>query len=335
MANETIYCGISNIVIPYQRECLFLPIFKVDSTGYLPATLPIKGICNDQLSMSDIVRDDNVTLIENYFGITIEEFIKLLIFNECTDNRDVKDTRKKIKESYKLDLISKWTYMWVDKKAYDVMSVCYDGNKKGYHDLGTPEMLYLLGFKEVFDNNITNYNPKRYTKKYQKDNVVFYSDGENLLSDTGRSIFRIDKNTRNENSLSFYVEIPDNLLYLKNKTTEEIWKLKSDRNKENSLRWILGRESTGGNMWDEQLQDFKYVKSISELYIQDIELYGDDLVKLINIYHNLWEIGGEFKPFNELIAYNFKDNNYNIQKTILREFAQIVSFYIYFKNEQK
>ncbi len=59
------------------------------------------------------------------------------------------------------------------------------------------------------------------------------------------------------------------------------------------------------------------------------------IVPLINIYHNLWEIGGEFKPFNELIAYNFKYNDYKIQKTILREFSQIVSVYNYFKNEQK
>lgn len=333
MANEIIYCGISNIVIPYQKECLFLPIFKIDTTGYLPATLPIKGICNDQLSMSNIIHDDNVTLIENYFGITIEEFIELLIFNKWTDN--AKDIRKKIKNSYKLDLISKWTYMWIDKKSYDVMSVCYDGSKKGYHALGTPEMLNLLGFKEVLDNNISNYDPKRFTKKYQKDNVDFYSDGKTLLSNTGRYIFRIDENKENENSLSFYVDIPNNLLYLKDKTSEEVWKLKSNRHKENSLRWILGRESIGENMWDEQLQDFKYVKSISELYIQDIELYGDDLAKLINIYHNLWEIGGEFKPFNESIAYNFKDANYEIQKIILQEFIKITSNYNYFKNEQK
>lgn len=125
----SVYCGISNIGITSEKEEVYiLPIINrnklilSNERHYLPAMLPILGTYNQYGNLENIVKDDNTKLIENYFNITIEEFIKYLIDNNAwgksRNNSDIINIEK-------FDELNEYDYMWILKSVYDDLIINY------------------------------------------------------------------------------------------------------------------------------------------------------------------------------------------------------------------
>lgn len=114
MGSYDVSCGITRLSIHCGDDCVLLPLisprvlnqkkFKLERLGYSkikptsmilytydiwePFCLPIRGKYNDYGSLEEIIKDKNTEIIENYFGIPIEDFVAII-----TDvRRDVYDT---------------------------------------------------------------------------------------------------------------------------------------------------------------------------------------------------------------------------------------------------
>lgn len=338
MGSWSVSCGISNIAIVSGNECCIIPIkgSSQDYGGYLPVTLPIFGVYNDYGGMEEIVKDKNTELIENYLGITIEEFVEFLVDGKFTyDRSEVKPITKKLEDNGKLSEVKDWRFMWVDKKVYDVMSQNYDKWERGNHNFGTPEMLNLLGFEEVNDGSIENYDPKRFNKKYKKGDSFFYSDGNTLLSDKNQYIFYTDKG--NENSLCNYMELPAELEYIKEKTGAEVWRILSRKDRMDKIGYIFGTVrgylsamefmelviggiKERGEEIPEDIAD-RIKKEISIMYFDDMEEFGDRMVGLCNVRSNMHAMSSRFYP--HVLHLTPQCGEYEIHQILLDEFAKI------------
>ena len=339
MGSWSVSCGISNIAITSGNECCIIPIKESHQEygGYLPTTLPIFGKYDDYGGMEDIVEDENTKLIEAFFGITIAEFVEFLVDGEFTyDRREVKPIRQKLEDNGKLEHIEKWRFMWVDKQVYEVMAQSYDKYEKGHHDFGTPEMLSLLGFT-LIDGEITNYDPKRFNKKYKKGDLIVYSDGKTMLSEASRYIFYTDKGC--DSSLTTYTELPEELIYIKDKTSREIWRLMSKAKQKEKLGYIFGNRyelELGDTLIDELdglseklgkligLQVNK--KSINKQYFDNMDVFGDLLVGLTNVRGNMHPMSGRFFPHTLYLTPQCGEHEQH--QILLEAFAKINKSYI-------
>jgi hypothetical protein len=166
MGCYSVYCGISNIGITSEKEEVYiLPIISrtkmclscVGFQHYLPAMLPILATYNGYGNVQNIVKDDNTQLIENYFNITIEEFVKYLIDNNSWGKGDIINNEK-------LDELKEYDYMWVLKSVYDELTTNYQ-YKYAKYDItehynisnwkNKPENEKLNEFYNLFGNNRT------------------------------------------------------------------------------------------------------------------------------------------------------------------------------------
>jgi hypothetical protein len=351
MGSWSVSCGISNISITSGNECCIIPLIESDSEygGYVPTTLPIFGRYNDYGGMEDIVEDENTKLIENYLGITIAQLVEFLVDGKFTYNRsEVKPIRKKLEANGKLDEVSKWRFMWIDKQVYDVMSKNYDEWDKGHHDYGTPEMLALLGFTEVEGAEINNYDPKRFNKKYQKGDLFVYSDGRTMLSEKSRYIFYTDKGC--ESSLTTYMQLPEELQYIKDKTSRELWRLMSPKKCKEQLGWIFGDRYSydfddslverlqemiesfaeeGREVSEnlkERLEKAKLPKSIYKQYFTNLDVFGDLLVEMTNVRDNMHPMSCRWFP--HVLYLTPQCGDYKTHQILLEEFARINKTYL-------
>ncbi len=321
----SVNCGISNIAITSGNECCILPIKKnseSDTREYCPATLPIFGQYDDYGGIENIIEDDNTKVIAEYFGITIEEFVSFLVDGKFTYKRDeIKPIVEKLKKNGKYVEISDWRFMWIDKNVYDFMKIDIDNYSKGYMDYGTGDMLKLFGFEFVEKSDIfPNYDPKRFCKKWKKGDVEIYSDGRTILSIDGNYVYHLGKG--GVNSLETYIDIPDDMQYLKTKNREEAWKLMDKFKQCNTLSYIFGRRYGS--------YDFNYGEKKNEeminKYFDNLEIFGDKIVELINISHNLHPMSGEFKP--HVLYLTPQCGEYKLHQIILDKFSEINRNYI-------
>lgn len=341
MGSWSVSCGISNIAITSGNECCIIPLKENHSEygGYLPITLPIFGVYNDYGGMEDIIKDENTKLIENYLGISIDEFIEFLVDGEFTYNRrEVKPIREKLEKSGKLEEVANWRFMWVDKKVYNFMSINHDEWQKGHHDFGTDEMLKLFGFKLVENAKIENYDTKRFNKKYQHGEVFVYSDGNTMLSEKNNFIFYTDKGC--ESSLASYISIPEELKFIKDKTKKEIWRFMSPRDYKQKLGYIFGRREN--HFLDEEflerminklkeagqelIDKYTKPKSIYEQYFLNMEEFGDKIVCLSNVRNNLSPMSSRFFP--HVLYLTPQCGEYQHHQILLEEFVKINKSYI-------
>lgn len=346
MGSWSVSCGISNIAITSGNECCIVPLIESrgEYGGYIPTTLPIFGRYNDYGGMKDIVEDENTKLIENYLGITISEFVEFLVDGKFTfDRREVKPITAKLEANGKLDEVGKWRFMWIDKQVYEVMSKNYDKYEVGHHDYGTPEMLALLGFTLVEGAEISNYDPKRFNKKYQRGNLFVYSDGRTMLSKKSRYIYYTDKGC--ESSLTTYMELPEDLQYLKDKISREVWRLMSPKKCKEQLGWVFGEryDYDLSDSLDETLANLiktlkenghevpedllgKTNKPIHKQYFDNMEVFGDLLVGMTNVKSNLHPMSGRWFP--HVLYLTPQCGEHEQHQILLEAFAKINKSYI-------
>jgi len=352
MGSWSVSCGISNIAITYGNECCIIPLIESLSEygGYVPTTLPIFGRYNDYGGMEDIVEDDNTKLIEKNLGITIDELVEFLVDGKFTyDRGEVKPIANKLETNGKLDEVGKWRFMWVDKQVYEVMSKNHDKWEKGHHDFGTPEMLSLLGFTLVDGAEAINYDPKRFNKKYQRGNLFVYSDGTSMLSEGNRYIMYVGKG--GDSSLETYMSLPEELQYIKDKTSREIWRILSPRKCKERLSWMFGDrygfDSLSYELEESMLEAIKTIeekgetvpesfrktltkkitqKLINQQYFDNMEVFGDLLVGMSNVKSNLYPMSGRWFP--HVLHLTPQCGEYDQHQILLEAFAKINKSYI-------
>ncbi|TXG79096.1 MAG: hypothetical protein E6R13_10325, partial [Spirochaetes bacterium] len=76
----SVKCGLTNLPIYHTQECAILPIqSSIMQKTYYPTMLPIFGIYNGYSDFENIYKDKNTELIEDFFKVSIEEFVSTLI----------------------------------------------------------------------------------------------------------------------------------------------------------------------------------------------------------------------------------------------------------------
>jgi hypothetical protein len=266
-------------------------------------------------NIKEIKKDHNTKLIEKYFGITIEEFVTFLVDGKHTYNRDeAKAVKEKLIKMKKIGEIENWNFMWVDAKVYKVMTKNYDEYEKGHHDLGTPEILNLFGFKKVGESDkYKNYDPKRFNQKWSRDKLEVFSDGRTMLSKKNQYIFYLAKDS--ESSLGYYMEIPKELSYLKEQTKHEAWRLLSKYQQLERLFYVFGYDASYYF-----LSGF-VIDCFYKNYSNDLETFGDKIAELINVKRNLYPMSSSFHPF-ELYT-TPQCGEYEIHQILLEQFVKI------------
>lgn len=354
----SVSCGISNIAITAGHKCVLLPIKENRGSeygGYLPACLPIFGEYDDYGGIENIEKNDNTEFIEVHLGISIEDLATFLVDGKFTYNRDeAKTVAKKLEKSGRLDEVKNWQFMWIDRDVYDFMITNLDEHEKGYMDYGTPEMLKLLGFTLVEEGNkFPNYDPKRFNKKYQKGDVYVYSDGRTLLaaSDRGSYIYHFGKG--DVTSIETHFEVPEELHYLKNLSKKEAWRLMDKRTQKFELGYILGVDRYSHDIEDmladlyssmgedkaaelskevaDKIGKKAATKAIDKKYLENIEIFGDRIVQLTNIRHNMHAMSGRFHP--HVLYLTPQCGEFNHHQKILDKFAEINKQYTYVEEE--
>lgn len=335
MGSWSVYCGISNIAITSGQKCILLPIKKnsgSETREWQPATLPIFGEYNDYGGIENIDVDDNTKLIEEYFGITIDEFCQFLVDGKFTyDRSEAKAIFKKIKNQ---EEIKNWQFMWIDRQVFDFMIINHDKYHKGYMDYGTPEMLKMFGFEFVEKSDtFDNYDPKRFNQLWKKGKVKLFSDGRTILSKKNRYVYHFGKG--DETSIETYFEVPEELEYLKDKAKHEAWRLMSKHTAQSELGYVMGsrydfnftdemldeleKESPDSNVLDKlrKIQPVYFHKK----YYTEMDKFGDRIAELINISQNLHPMSGRFAP--HVLYLTPQCGEYQQHQVLLEKFCEI------------
>lgn len=341
MGSWSVSCGISNIAITSGNECVLLPIKenKTKENGkWSPATLPIFGQYNDYGGIEHIVIDDNTKLIEDHFGISIDEFCTFLVDGKFTyDREEAKAILDKISDN--IDDIVSWRFMWIDKKVYDFMTKDHNDYYKGQLDYGTKEFLNLFGFEFVEkSDSFENYDPKRFNQLWKKGNVNMFSDGRILLSGKNNYVYNFGKG--DETSIETYFEVPKELEYLKELSSHDAWRILG-KEASKVLSSVFGksydfeydtfsetmRKKFGDSTIDSIMSEInKAPKVINKKYSSDLEKYGDRLAAMINLEANLYPMSGALSPHSLYLTPQCGD--YEAHQKILEKFCEINKSYI-------
>lgn len=248
MGSWSVYCGISQISITSGQECVFIPLRKRDYTSggvydpFIPATLPIFGEYNDYGGIENIIRDENVEMIEQYFGCKIEEFCDFL-----TDGRkDYNDTYSDWHGKEHLKPLESYTYMWVDRKVWDFMRNHHPRSygRSGDFDMGNPTILKALGFEYVGKTK-----DKRYTDhyRYEKNGVVV-----NIKSDGTWAHYLNGDLVYNMGDLK---EKGVDVSYFENKEEHNFHELFDYKWKIRKLGWVIGFDHNFVDRFDTSIKD--------------------------------------------------------------------------------
>ncbi len=172
---------------------------------------PIFGIYDSYGGLDNITKDDNTSVLEEYFNLSIEDIVKVLTdhrkdefesggtYCECVKIID--------KNNPKHMLLMKASSTWFHGKIYDRLSKDVTKQSKyGGVELGTHGILTTLGFKYLGIDKSEN----RYNKLYEKDSLTIHSDGT-WINVPKESIYY--KEDLKKYCKKFGVEIDENINY--------------------------------------------------------------------------------------------------------------------------
>lgn len=169
----SVSCSISKLSINAGDKCTIIPIFTNPINSIkeeyertvlcgpcdkcLPLTLPIVGYYDDYGGIEYIEKNENTEIIEEYFGISIEEFIQSVLYNSY----------EKVKDKNKRDILEKVYFMYV---LYDVYEYsCYNFRTLSY----TKETEIIRKFRSDIKNCNEDISLYSSCKKYY-NNKDFY-----------------------------------------------------------------------------------------------------------------------------------------------------------------
>lgn len=150
---------------------------------FSPCWFPIKGEYDDYGGMENIEHDDNTKVLEDYYGLTIEQIVGVITCHrkddgysddlDCIKDKGVKYEYGKpvYQERYK-ELLP-ISGMWIHREVYDKLVESPTGDYFDKLDFGIPAFLKSLGFEE----DGVDETKERYKLKFKKDNFILYSDG--------------------------------------------------------------------------------------------------------------------------------------------------------------
>lgn len=353
MGSWSVSCGISNIAITSGNPCVIIPLKKSKGLSYQkyqPATLPIFGKYNDYGGMENIEVNNNTKFIEEYFGVTIDEFVEFLVDGKHTYDRDeAKDIKKRIND---VDNIDEMRFMWVDRQVYDFMTIFQDTWYKGHGSFGTPDFMKLFGFtldKDTKPKDKDNYDPKRFKHVYRKGDVMMYSDGSTLLAPGKSYVYDFGKGS--ESSIETYFDVPEELHYLKELGEHEMWRLMSHSWFRSKMGYIMAdnysfdflnfnygddEELTEEDIAiDKRIVERKMSKlnNIGARYYLDIDTFGDDIVKLFNFYLNFHPMSAQFMPHTLYLTPQCGE--YRQHQKMLEKFCEINKSYCQDEDEDE
>lgn len=233
MGLSSVYCSISRIAITSAgTRCVFLPLIENSGFGgsdydkYIPGTLPIFGEYDEYGGIENIVRDENVELIEKLYGCTIDAFCKhLIIGNEFRLNENLKP-------------LDEYTYMWIRGDVWDFITNYHPNTfgRIGYFYLGRPEMLKALGFVYVGESG-----DKRYTKHYRylKNDITI-----DVISDGTYLEFKNNENNYCIGNIKDLKKLGVDTTEFDDKEEVQLWKMFTYENKILKLGWLIGISRT-------------------------------------------------------------------------------------------
>lgn len=139
---------------------------------FSPRFLPIRGEYDDYGSVEEVVRDANVEYIEEYFGITIEQFFDHITRNWCNDDKTDCRTEALTTElsqmSGMFELAEVYDTMLAGEKASDsVVDSEYIGK----------DNLELVGFEYYSDQDTQDERFKYMLRHKDLPDFEFHSDG--------------------------------------------------------------------------------------------------------------------------------------------------------------
>lgn len=215
MGHFSYSCALTGLPITGGNKCVLLPLKKkklysehsdkgleksgvgcfVSNDGerifYTEGTYPIFGKYDSYGGIEEIEKDDNTALIEEYFGISIEEFCELVCStrreNYNTDTHsEFHDKKEKVKN---FDELLSLSATWFRREIYDDLKIAQDSEWRRELDLGHDEILTALGFK--FEKKLEDKN-ERFNQVYKKDKIKVKSDGSWLHNPiNGNGIYRL------------------------------------------------------------------------------------------------------------------------------------------------
>jgi len=324
MGSWSVYCGISQIGITSGDKCVLLPLKGNRlQEGYLPnlpATLPIFGTYDDYGGLEGIEENANTKFIEEYFGISILDFTKLFTDWMIFKRREAEEITKRCKH---FDEVEKMKFMFIDRKVYDFMSQYTEEEEKGNLDFGHESILNYLGFTYIGedDKNPTS-DPKRFNMVWEYQGRKFYSDGWALSVMGGRKqsdyVMYFNSKHSPEYSLCNFVTLPEDKMWLGEKSMHQIWKILTPKKQLEQLGWII----TGRRFHDDGMATLEELlmktvikagidpnsikmlppRDIGEAYTRDFNTFGDGLSELVAIRHALHCMSGHFAPYIEYLT---------------------------------
>jgi len=125
---------------------------------------PIFGEYNSYGRIENIERDENVTVLEEYFSLPIQDICDIL----CDSDKVIPDNNNPRQQ-----LLIRASLVWMHTDVYRLIALNADKSRlRGSLDLGNHELLLRLGFTYKGLSK-----DKRYNKIYEKDGLRVFSDG--------------------------------------------------------------------------------------------------------------------------------------------------------------
>jgi hypothetical protein len=219
MGSFSYTCHLSGLPITSGTKCALLPLFPKEKWGYDNSQkdltnfgkgnlcsndtvnmyfdelfFPIFGKYDDYGGIENIEKDDNTKVLEEFFGLTIEQIAEVL----CDCRRDefpkggeyCAATKILDKNNKKHMMLLKTSATWYHRGVFDKLAKIDSKDYFDKLDLGTHGILVALGFTFVgTDDN------KRYNKVYEKDGLKIHTDDTwiNIPNEQIYSIFDFKK----------------------------------------------------------------------------------------------------------------------------------------------
>lgn len=311
------YCGISNITIGDGDPCCIIPLKKTtqaEYARYLPCTLPIFGKYDDYGSIDNIIRDENVLLLESYFETEIEAILDVIL--------DQRDYRAKYNDKL-VDYFEDTEFMFIHKDVYDFCSSIHPNSEPGHFDLGNENFLQFIGAKYLGEDKLE----ERYQSMWDINGKQFNTDGTWLHLKDNKGIY-------NFNMFYEYFNLDSKHEWLKNTDDLSLYKIYG-------LKFIYDRIlsifdikfyarmdlNPKNPMYDYYIEEFNNHfkgKEIVKMYFDETNLdkFIEDIIKLKRLQRNIYCFSGEFMPTYIYATPQCPEHDYH--KLYMNKFTEII-----------